>query len=98
MLYFLFDLFSQLFLGFFDGGLLAGIFFLAAALYSFLFRSKKNLLNRNDFIEDCIVILIMTMILLRLLLVIKVYLFDSQGWTLIFDLPDSLILDAFYGR
>ena len=81
MLYFLFDLFSQLFLGFFDGGLLAGLFFLAAALYSFLFRSKKNLLNRNDFIEDCIVILIMTMILLRLLLVIKVYLFDSQGWT-----------------
>ena len=71
MLYFLFDLFSQLFLGFFDGGLLAGLFFLAAALYSFLFRSKKNLLNRNDFIEDCIVILIMTMILLRLLLVIK---------------------------
>ena len=98
MLYFLFDLFSQLFLGFFDGGLLAGLFFLAAALYSFLFRSKKNLLNRNDFIEDCIVILIMTMILLRLLLVIKAYLFDSQGWTLIFDLPDSLILDAFYGR
>ena len=98
MLYFLFDLFSQLFLGFFDGGLLAGLFFLAAALYSFLFRSKKNLLNRNDFIEDCIVILIMTMILLRLLLVIKVYLFDSQGWTLIFDLPASLILDAFYGR
>ena len=98
MLYFLFDLFSQLFLGFFDGGLLAGLFFLAAALYSFLFRSKKNLLNRNDFIEDCIVILIMTMILLRLLLVIKVCLFDSQGWTLIFDLPDSLILDAFYGR
>ena len=47
MLYFLFDLFSQLFLGFFDGGLLAGLFFLAAALYSFLFRSKKNLLNRN---------------------------------------------------
>ena len=45
MLYFLFDLFSQLFLGFFDGGLLAGLFFLAAALYSFLFRSKKNLLN-----------------------------------------------------
>ena len=88
MLYFLFDLFSQLFLGFFDGGLLAGLFFFAAALYSFLFRSKKNLLNRNDFIEDCIVILIMTMILLRLLLVIKVYFFDSQGWTLIFDLTD----------
>ena len=96
MLNFLYDLVSQLFLGFIDGGLLAGLFFIAASLYCFILKKYRPLPKK--FLEDGIIVLLLTMLIFRLLLVLKVYMFNSQDFVLFFELPDSLILDSFYYR
>ena len=95
MLNFLYDLVSQLFLGFIDGGLLAGLFFIASSLYGFILKRYRPLPKK--FLEDGIIVLL-TMLIFRLLLVLKVYMFNSQDFVLFFELPDSLILDSFYYR
>ena len=50
MLNFLYDLVSQLFLGFIDGGLLAGLFFIASSLYGFILKRYRPLPKK--FLED----------------------------------------------
>ena len=96
MLNFLYDLVSHLFLGFIDGGLLAGLFFIASSLYGFILKRYRPLPKK--FLEDVIIVIILTMLIFRLLLVLKVYMFNSQDFVLFFELPDSLILDSFYYR
>ncbi|MEC7798939.1 MAG: hypothetical protein VX517_02675 [Candidatus Neomarinimicrobiota bacterium] len=96
MINFLYDLISQLFLGFIDGGLLAGLFFIASTVYGFILKRYRPLPKK--FLEDGIVVLLITMLIFRLLLVLKVYMFNSQDFVLFFELPDSLILDSFYYR
>ena len=96
MLNFLYDLLSQLFLGFIDGGLLAGLFFISSLLYGLILKRYSHLPKK--FLEDGIIVLLITMVVFRLLLVLKVYMFNSQDFVLFFDLPDSLILDSFYYR
>ena len=96
MLNFLYELLSQLFLGFIDGGLLAGLFFISSLLYGLILKRYRPLPKK--FLEDGIIVLLITMVVFRLLLVLKVYMFNSQDFVLFFDLPDSLILDSFYYR